>query len=141
MIKVETVAFWNGDKVKIKAKNTAYKSVISCAQFIQNQAKMLCPVMTGNLRGSIIIKYNSEKGQVVRGEGSQDGSEISMPKEKETAHVGTAVIYGPAVEFGIKTSDRYPMQPYLRPAFDLASGKVLTIITKEGKSEFADYIK
>jgi len=66
---------------------------------INNQAKILCPVDTGNLRNSITyVKI--------------------MPR---LWGVGTNVEYAPYVEFG---TYKMRAQPYLRPAFEAVKSKI-----------------
>ena len=52
--------------------------------------------------------------------------------------VGTPVFYGPYMEFGTVKTDA---QPFLRPALALAKGQTGTIIMKNGKLVFKDYLK
>ena len=66
---------------------------------VQNEARRLCPVDTGRLRASIIMK----QGATNRG---------------PYVEVGTNVSYAAFVEYGTQHS---PAQPYLRPALLLAA--------------------
>jgi len=65
---------------------------------INNEAKILCPVRTGNLRASITYVH----------------------LKKFLWGVGTNVEYAPYVEFG---TYKMRAQPYLRPAFDKVATK------------------
>ena len=68
------------------------------AQRVLNRARSLCPVDTGNLRGSLTYEI------------ARDGTDI-------TARVGTNVPYAVHVEMGTK---HMAAQPFLRPALDAA---------------------
>ena len=65
---------------------------------INNEAKILCPVRTGNLRASITYVHLN----------------------KFEWGVGTNTEYAPYVEFG---TYKMKAQPYLRPAFDKVKNK------------------
>ena len=87
---------WYGDKY-IKSVNDAKRmGLTGAAMVVQGAAIALSPVKTGNLRGSISFKVESE----------------------DEARVGTNVEYAPYVEYGTK---KMSAQPYLRPA--LANNK------------------
>jgi hypothetical protein len=62
---------------------------------------------------------------------------IEKPNSDNETFVGSAVDYGPYIEFGTVRSQA---QPFLRPALDLARGKALTIVTINGRQEFKDYL-
>ena len=84
---------WYGDKY-IKSVNDAKRmGLTGAAMVVQGAAIALSPVKTGNLRGSISFKVESE----------------------DEARVGTNVEYAPYVEYGTK---KMSAQPYLRPALD-----------------------
>ena len=84
---------WYGDKY-IKSVNDAKRmGLTGAAMVVQGAAIALSPVKTGNLRGSISFKVESE----------------------DEARVGTNVEYAPYVEYG---TVKMAAQPYLRPALD-----------------------
>lgn len=64
---------------------------------IENDAKILCPYRTGNLRRSIHTEIEEEADKFI------------------VAEIGTNVEYAKPVEFG---TGRRKAKPYLRPAFD-----------------------
>ena len=73
------------------------RATMAGAMVIENRAKEIVPVRTGNLRRSI-------------------HSEIeSTTANQAVARVGTNVEYGPYVEFGTR---RMSARPFLRPALD-----------------------
>lgn len=128
---------WNGSQVKVNAYNTVKTGIWLVAKIIEGQAISLAPVDTSRLKGSIISKrlgetrFNPNSGLL------QPGDQIESPSEDLTVFTGTAVIYGPYQEFG---TNRMTGQPFLRPAFDLATGKSLTIVEEEGKRVFKEYL-
>ena len=71
------------------------------------QAKTLCPVRKGQLRGSLMWKVPGFEG------GHEEGNVIEQNPGKGDGLVGTATEYAAYVEFGTRYMDA---QPYLRPA-------------------------
>jgi HK97 gp10 family phage protein len=128
---------WNGEEVKIQGKRVIGKSVLETGIIVEGQAKLLAPVDTGRLAGSIITKVADGAGTRVEAPATID-DEIKAPTKKNMAYVGTALEYAPYVEFG---TVRMSAQPFLRPALDLARGRTLTIVKKNAKLEFKDYLK
>lgn len=63
---------------------------------IEGDAKVRCPVDTGNLRSSISAERTRNDGLQWR--------------------VGTGVEYAEFVEYGVRSKPGYPVQPYLTPA-------------------------
>jgi hypothetical protein len=139
------VAEWNGDDVKNRADKLAKMTAWEIGLVVQAQAKLLAPVKTGRLRGS--IQTASGDGQRTKPE-AQGGfidrvkyffgkDTIEAPTDPHETFVGTPVEYGPHMEYGtIKTS----AQPFLRPALDIAKGRALTIVEVNGKKAFAEYL-
>lgn len=124
---------WNGDEVKRQAEILAQKSAFEIGLFVEGQAKLLAPVDTGRLRGS--IQTVSGTGQRTKPKDSNDT--IAQPSEVRETFVGTGVDYAPYMEYGtIKTS----AQPFLRPALDIARGRTLTIVQVEAKKAFGEYL-
>ena len=83
---------WFGDKAienMSRAKSVALKA---SALIVEGQAKLLCPVDTGNLRNSITNEV-----------------------EDQVARIGTNVEYGPHVELG---TVKQTAQPFNGPALD-----------------------
>lgn len=132
-VKVE--AQWNGPDVKIRGKRVVGKTAYEVGLAVEGIAKDLCQRMTGRLAGSVTTQSASQGTQPEAPATSQD--KIASPNDELEVLVGTAVEYGPYVEFGTRRSDA---QPFLRPALDLAQGKTLTIARKNGRWEFKDYL-
>ncbi len=134
---VRTDLQWNGQDVKIRGKRVVNKTAFETGLIVEGQAKALCPRKTGRLAASITTQ-SSTRGTEMDGAKGQEGSDkISPPRDDQEVFVGTAVDYGPYVEFGALTR---PSQPFLRPALDLATGKVIPITQKNAKMEFAEYL-
>jgi len=132
---VKTKVEWNGPDVKVRGRKVVGKTSYETGLVVEGQAKTLCAVDSGRLRGSITTQ--------TRGMGTgteapaQASDKISAPGDDLETFVGTAVFYGPYVEFGTRRMDS---QPFLRPALDLAKGQVLTIGKKNARFEFKDYL-
>ena len=95
---------WYGAKV-IQKINKANKQIISKAcLMVERDAKKLCPVDTGRLRGSITHEIQGTTGRV-----------------------GTNVEYARAVELG---TEKQSPQPYLRPALHANEKKILAMFKK-----------
>lgn len=140
---------WKGQDVKIKGKKVVNKSAFEIGLVVEGQAKLLCAVNYGYLAASITTQSDtkgtelespSKYGKEAPPPGHQVSSfkKIDKPNDDNEVLVGTAVDYAPYVEFGTVRSNA---QPFLRPALDLAKGNWVTIITKNGKQEFGDYLK
>lgn len=128
---------WHGDEIKIQGKRVVNKSAYETGLIIEGQAKLLCPVDTGRLAASITTQSKTE-GTSPRGEGAVSTDVIQKPTEDNEVLVGTPVDYAPYVCFGTVRSNA---QPFLRPALDLAQGKVLTVVKNNSRYEFKEYLK
>jgi HK97 gp10 family phage protein len=127
---VETKLKWNGEAAKIAAKEFTNKSVFEAGKIVEGQAVSLQLPDTGRLRGSITTKTKTQ-GTDMRAPAQRE-DEIRRPVEDQVAFVGTNVYYAPYVEFGtVKQSAK----PFLRPALDLNTGKILQVYEIEGRKE------
>lgn len=127
---------WNGQDVKIRGKRVIGKSIYETGLIIEAQAKSLCPVDQGRLSASITTQA-VDRGTLPKGQGAVVSDVIDRPTDPNEVLVGTPVEYGPYIEWGTVNSDA---QPFLRPALDLAQGKVLTVVQNNGRFEFAEYL-
>ncbi|MFA5750385.1 MAG: hypothetical protein WC895_04140 [Candidatus Shapirobacteria bacterium] len=141
---------WKGQEIKIQGKQITGKSAYEIGLVVEGQAKQLAARKYGYLAASINTQSQT------MGDDVEDPSKYAMETDwlnskikrfgkidKPTSSwlevlVGTIVEYGPHIEFGTIKSNA---QPFLRPALDLAKGKVLTIVKKNSKFIFKDYIK
>ena len=137
-LRVETDSTWNGDEVKWRGRKATGRSTFEIGLAVQAAAKALCPVKLGRLRGSITTQARSEGTEPETVKGSKASDKIAAPSDDLETYVGTGVEYGPYIEFGTVRSDA---QPFLRPALDLAQGKTLTLVRKNAKWEFGDYLQ
>jgi hypothetical protein len=87
-----------------KLLNAKMKSLIEIGLTITAEAKVLCPVDTGNLRNSIHPVTDTDKTQI-----------------------GTSVDYSGNVELG---TSKQRSQPYLYPAGVGSSNKIIRIVKK-----------
>jgi HK97 gp10 family phage protein len=148
-VKVITKSSWKGDLIKVKGHSCMTKSIYEIGLIVEGQAKELCARRYGYLAASINTQF--EGGGTELESPSSYAKEtppashkvdtfrkIQKPNNNKTVLIGTAVDYGPHVEFGtVKMS----AQPFLRPAADLAQGKTLIIVRNNYKYEFKDYMK
>jgi HK97 gp10 family phage protein len=137
---------WNGDEVVKRAKRLIGKSAWTIGLAVLSDAKALCPVDTGYLAASLMAassyqdKGFGESSAGIKGKRPARYQHIQQPspfEERADVLVGTAVEYGPHVEFG---TIRSSAQPFLRPALDMARGKVPTIVQVGARQEFAEYM-
>ena len=126
---------WHGEEVKIRGKKVVGKSAYEIGLVVEGQAKELCPVDTGRLAGSITTQSSSEGTSPKSPATSSDV--IQKPQDAMEVIVGTPVEYGPHIEFGTIHMDA---QPFLRPALQLAQGKVVTIVERNAKMHFKQYL-
>ena len=146
--KVEMKTKWNGDIVKVKGHSAMQKSIYEIGYIVEGQAKELAARRYGYLAASINVQFNGggdelenpsdyAKETPPKNHNVNSFRKITAPSEDNVVLVGTAVDYGPHVEFGtVKMS----AQPFLRPAVDLAQGKTLTIVKLNTKYYLGDYM-
>jgi HK97 gp10 family phage protein len=142
---IEAILVWNGDEVKRRAESLAKKSAFEIGLQVCSDAKMLCPVDTGLLRGSIQVASGDGKRLLPETQSGILGKlkhffgkdRIEKPTIPNETFVGSPIEYAAYQEYGtIKTS----AQPFLRPALDYSKGKMLDIVQIEAKKEFAEYL-
>ena len=134
--KVMVQSQWNGKPVKVAAKRVTGKSAFEIGLIVEGQAKLFAPVKTGRLAGSLTTQAADHGSSPEAPATSRDV--IQPPRDENEVFVGTAVGYGPYVEFGTVRSNA---QPFLRPALDLARGQALTVVQKHGRYEFREYMR
>lgn len=120
---------WNGEKFKADLQKANNKTLLEAAFKIRSETVPLVPVDTGLLRNSINFAVSGdskdfkdvdpEKNTFIAGENIKAG--------KNEAIVGTAVFYGPYVEYGTR---KMQSQPFLLPGF-LASVKSILQFAKK----------
>lgn len=148
MIKSTVSTVWHGDPVKIQGKKATGKTAFELGLIVEGQAKLLCPVDYGYLAASITVQSKTEGTELEapKADPSKPKSfphdvasfkKIDKPLDENEVLVGSAVDYAPYVEFGTFRMDSHP---FLRPALDLAKGKILTLLEKNGKFYFAGYL-
>lgn len=86
---------WNGEEVKKITSQAIEKALIRSANVIQTEAKLLVRKDTHNLEGSIVKVVKDNK-----------------------AIVSTNSVYGPAQEFGLRSTANYGFTPFMRPALN-----------------------
>lgn len=101
-------------------------AVMKAAEIVADEARRLVPVLTGNLRDSIVV---SER---------QLGGAFSMDRRvrgvSHSVYVGPRTggphdgFYGHMVEFGTVNAAAHP---FMRPAFDNTRGEVLKLISEQ----------
>jgi len=147
MAQIDTA--WFGDEVIKRAEKLKTKLLMTIGMVVMSDAKQLCAVNYGYLAASIqtasdtkVTRLESPKSyqeeKPPKGHSVDTFRDIEKPGEDDTVLVGTAVDYGPYVEYG---TIRSKAQPFLRPALDMAKGKVPQIVTVEGRKEFGEYLQ
>lgn len=147
-VKVNTTLNWTGDYIKVQGKKVINKSTWETGLIVEGQAKELCARRYGYLAASINTQSstdgteldNPSKFRTETPPEDHDVStfrEIEKPKDINEVFVGTAVSYGPYIEFG---TVKMNAQPFLRSALDLSRGEVLTIVKIYSKFYFGDYL-
>lgn len=148
MIKTTIEKQWHGNEIKIQGKKVIADSIFEIGLVVEGQAKLLAARDTGYLAASITTQSGTGEGTEPGnprefGNGGGEGYSnfemtIQAPEDENEVFVGTALDYGPHVEFG---TVRQSAQPFLRPALALAKGKVLTIVQVNGKMQFKEYLQ
>ena len=128
---------WRGKEVKVRGVRVTGRTMFEVGLVIEGQAKLLSPVDTGRVAASITTQA-FDHGTNPTGQGAVGTDKIAAPRSGMMVLVGTPVFYGPYMEFGTVKTDA---QPFLRPALALAKGQTGTIIMKNGKLVFKDYLK
>ncbi len=105
--------FNNLPKMNAAMRDEVEKALIKSATVVQGAAIMLCPVISGNLRGSITWSVNGGEPSQVQAPANQSDAVGKAPDN--TAVVGTNVVYAQRVEY---------RKPYLRPALDANKGNI-----------------
>lgn len=148
MTRISTSTKWAGESVKVLGHKVVFKSVWATALHVEQLAKNLCARNYGYLAASINAQMKDKgdklesptkyaKSTIPATHAPATFKTIQPPTADNEAHVGTAVDYGPHVEYGTIKMDA---QPFLRPALDLAKGDVLEIVKAEGKNHFFKYL-
>ena len=109
---IETRVVWNGDREKRQMGDAVVRALIRATNKVQADAKLLVPVDTGNLRGSIVKTVDDRK------------------------YIGTVLTnsaYAYYVEFGLRSNPNYPIQPYMRPALEKNKDKIKQMFIQEGR--------
>tara|TARA_Y100000310_G_scaffold283978_1_gene306339 strand:+ start:104 stop:532 length:429 start_codon:yes stop_codon:yes gene_type:complete len=128
---------WRGKEVKVKGKAAIGRTAFEVGLIVEGQAKLLCPVKTGRLAASITTA-SQDDFTVPSGKGAEPSDTIQQPLFWWETFVGTPVFYGPYIEFGTYRSEA---QPFLRPSLALAKGETLTIIEKNGRLHFKEFLR
>ena len=128
---------WRGKEVKVQGQRVVGRTMFEVGLVVEGQAKLLAPIDTGRLAGSITTQAYGN-GTAPTGEGSRPSDRIASPTSGDMVLVGTPVEYGPYMEFG---TIRNEAQPFLRPALDLAKGKKLTILMQNGRLQFKEFLR
>ncbi len=144
-----TLENWKGKEIKVQSQKVVSKSSFDIGLVVEGQAKLLCAVNYGYLAASITTQNISDGTEMespskyakeIPPANHQVDSfkKIGKPTDSNETFVGTHVDYGPYIEYGTVRSGA---QPFLRPSLDLARGKSLTIVVKNSKFEFKDYLQ
>jgi phage gpG-like protein len=124
---------WYGEEQKKRILTASEKGVRKCGFAIERDAKMMCRVDTGRLRGSISTNWTDSKmlyGEVESPALAADG--IFQPQGRDdnefTVKVGTRVEYAGFIEHGTIKMDK---RAFLFPAYELNIGHLPQFIKGE----------
>lgn len=120
----------NLKKASAKVQRKAEKVVLAVAWMVHNDAKFMCPVDTGRLRGSISVNWpgsGKERGKVTGVAQADDG--VGSP---EAVMPGFCAAVGTNVEYAEPVEDR---SPYLWPAFAMNKSKYMAMMAAALKTE------
>jgi len=109
---VETRLEWNGDREITQMSDAVVRALIRATNKVQADAKLLVPVDSGNLRGSIVKTVDSNR---------------------QIGTVLTNSAYAYYVEFGLRSNPNYPIQPYMRPALANNKENIKRMFIQEGR--------
>jgi hypothetical protein len=137
-LRTTTTIKWDGDIIKRRAAELMKKSTFEIGLFVEGQAKLLTPRKTGRLAGSITTASGTGESTKPSGKGAVSSDVISKPSGQFDVYVGTPVEYAPYIEYGTVRSEA---QAFLRPALDIAYGRVPTIVEQNGRIYFEEYLK
>ena len=104
----------NSNEVRDKLERAVERAMISCGIVAEGYAKMICPVDTGRLRGSIVYVTSTKHSSGDSPAEAPDYTPRGTP-EKGEVYIGTNVEYAIYVELG--TIGRQA-KSFLRPAVE-----------------------
>lgn len=128
----------DGDYAKFLSPEVIEPVIWQTLVSMENQAALLAPVDSGNLRDSITIATN-QRSDTYGPRAMFAENQVESPVEDYVGVVGTASEYGAAVEFGRPDMPLYPAQPYLRPALDIIRAKLKRISGEELSKQMSLY--
>jgi hypothetical protein len=140
---------WHGKEISIMGKKAVGMTSFDLGLIVEGEAKLLSAVNYGYLAASFHTRSDEKstelespskyaKATPPEGHDVKTFRKIKAPNDPNQVLVGSAVDYAPHVEFGTIKSNA---QPALRPALDLAKGKKLTVLEKNGRMVFKEYLK
>ena len=125
---------WYEKELKKMVTDTAMGAIKKGCFLVEGDAKILCPIITTRLRGSISSNWHGSgmaRGKTGGVAKADDG--IGQPEKELTGVVGTNVEYARRVEMGFvgtdslgRTYNQAP-NPYLRPALEKNRSKILAL--------------
>ena len=136
MMRTETTIEWNGDEVKFRGRGATGKSTFEIGLAVQAQAKMLVPVVTHRLQGSITTQSGTQ-GTAVEAP-TTTTNKITRPSNGLNTYIKTNIKYKPYKKFNTMRS---AAKPFLRPALDSVMGQAVSIVRKNAKTEFGGYLQ
>jgi len=123
---------WHDKELKKMVSDTAMDAIKKGCFLVEGDAKILCPIVTTRLRGSISSNWHGSgmaRGKTGGVAKADDG--IGQPEKELTGVVGTNVEYGRRVEMGFVGADalgriyNQSPKPYLRPALEKNRSAIL----------------
>jgi HK97 gp10 family phage protein len=102
------------------------------------------PVLEGDLKESIHAVVRTRKASE-KSDGLPTGSVKVGPcygtPRSDGRHSFVPAIYGLWVEFGVKSKEKYPAQPFLRPTFDATVNTAIELFAETLRDGLAEAVK
>lgn len=134
-------------------EETLYKSIQKQGELVKGEAKMLCPVDTGDLRKSIYKKTKRAKGKItgVVYTNSDHAAYVEFGTgkvgERTNKNTNVNVSYkqdkwkANIPDVGVRWTEGQPAQPYLYPALKNNEDKILKNIKEDVKQAIREVAK
>ena len=121
------------------AKRSLRKALKQAMQVLADEAVIRAPIDSGDLKGSIgvLTRLSPSQGSGVASVGPivNKGGSAGKPFNQQPA------LYAKSVELGIARKPAYPMQPFLRPAFDSKADAVVAKFAEVLRNDLDKVIK
>lgn len=132
---IETRVIWNGDREKRQMGDAVVRALIRATNKVQADAKLLVPVDTGNLRGSIVtaVDNNKQIGTVTTNSKYAFYIEFGTGRLKEGGGGRATPWRFFSTRYGWVTTTGSKPYPFMRPALNNNKDKIKKMFIQEGR--------